>query len=300
MNAPRHMGMYLDMPFETYHAVQAVSASGLRHFARSAWHYRNRVETVPTRPMLRGTLAHCALLEPDALAGRYAVVPNNAPTRPTKRQWEAKNPSSDSVAAMAWWRDWQASIGQREIVPAEDFALCREQLRAINAVPELASLLAMGHGEVSIFWLDPHTRVYCKARLDWLQVEGKTARVLELKSTADESPGAFGRTAARMKYELQRAHYLEAVKHGARLTPCADNAWTWGVVTSAPPVLAVAYDLTPELIEQANDERAELMQRIAWSLEHDRWPSYGEGKQSLDFPDYAKRSGEVEVSFVED
>jgi hypothetical protein len=42
------------------------------------------------------------------------------------------------------------------------------------------------------------------------------------------------------------------------------------------------------------------MQRIAWSLESDRWPAYGEGKQSLDFPAYAKRSGEVDVSFVED
>lgn len=300
MNAPRPMGMYLDMPFEQYHSVDAVSASGLRHFARSAWHYRNRVDVKPTRPMLRGTLAHCALLEPDAMAGRYAVVPDNAPKRPTRAQWEAKKPSVESQEAMAWWRDWQASIGQREIVPAEDFALCREQLRAINAVPELASLLAMGHGEVSIFWVDPDTRVYCKARLDWLQVEGKTARVLELKSTADESPGAFGRTAARMKYELQRAHYLDAVKYGARMTPCATNPWTWGVVTSAAPVLAVAYDLSDELIDQANDERAELMQRIAWSLENDRWPAYGEGKQVLDYPAYAKRSGEVEVSFVED
>lgn len=300
MSTPRPIGMYLDMPFDEYHAVNAVSASGLRHFARSAWHYRNRVEIAPTRPMLRGTLAHCALLEPEALAGRYAVVPDNAPKRPTRTQWEAKKPSAESQEAMAWWRDWQASIGPREIVPAEDFALCRDQLRAINAVPELAALLAMGHGEVSLFWIDPATRVYCKARVDWLQIDGKTARILELKSTADESPAAFGRTAARMKYELQRVHYLEAVKHAARLRPCSENPWTWGVVTSAPPVLAVAYDLTAELIEQAADEWAELMQRIAWSQQNDRWPAYGEGKQVLDYPAYAKRSGEVEVSFVEE
>lgn len=294
------MGMYLDMPFETYHAVQAVSASGLRLFARSPWHYRHRVETKPTRPMLRGSLAHCALLEPDALAGRYAVVPEDAPRRPTKAQWQAAKPSPDSLRAMEWWRDFQERIGQREIVPLEDLALCREQIAAVNEVPELAALLAMGHGEVSIFWIDPQTRAYCKARIDWLQIDGKTARILELKSTADESPGAFGRTAARMKYELQRAHYLDAVKHGARLRPCSDNPWTWGVVTSAAPVLAVAYDLTPELIEQANDERMELLDRFAWCEKNDQWPAYGTGKQMLDYPAYAKRSGEVEVSFVED
>lgn len=300
MTKTRPLGMYLDMPFDDYHAVEAVSASGLRHFARSPWHYRNRVEIKPTRPMLRGTLAHCALLEPDAMAGRYVVVPDEAPKRPTRAQWEAKKPSPDSVAAMQWWGDFQSRIGQREIIPAEDFELCRQQLRAINAVPELASLLAMGHGEVSIFWVDPETRVYCKARLDWLQIDGTTGRVLELKSTADESPNAFGRTAARMKYELQRAHYLKAVQHGARLQVCRDNAWTWGVVTSAAPVLAVAYDLSDELIEQAADEHAELMQRIAWCQQNDTWPAYGAGKQVLDYPAYAKRSGEVEVSFVED
>lgn len=294
------MGMYFDMPFDDYHAVDAVSASGLRVFARSPWHYLNRVDIKPTRPMLRGTLAHCALLEPDAMGSRYIVTPDNAPKKPTASQWNAKKPSPDSVAAMDWWRDFQAQAAQREIIAAEDFALCQQQLRAIAEVPELATLLASGHGEVSIFWIDPDSRLYCKARLDWLQIDGKVGRILELKSTADESPGAFARTAARMKYELQRAHYLDAIKYGARLKPCDENAWTWGVVTSAQPVLAVPYELPPDLIEQARDERAELMGRLAWCKETGQWPAYGQGKQLLDYPAYARRSAEVEVSFAED
>jgi exodeoxyribonuclease VIII len=294
------MGMYLDMAFEDYHAVDAVSASGLRVFARSAWHYRNRLDIKPTRPMLRGTLAHCALLEPDTMGTRYIVAPEDAPRRPTAAQWAAKKSSESSEAAKDWWREFEQRARSREIITAEEFSICQAQLRAISAEPELACLLAMGHGEVSIFWIDPVTRLYCKARLDWLQIDGKVGRILELKSTADESPSAFGRTAARMKYELQRAHYLDAIKYGAQLTPCPGNAWTWGVVTSAPPVLAVPYELPPDLIEQAADERADLMGRLAWCKETDQWPAYGQGKQTLDYPAYAKRSGEVEVSFVED
>ena len=294
--ATRPMGVYHGMSFEDYHAVDAVSASSLRVFARSPWHFKHRVETTPTRPMLRGTLVHCALVEPDAMAARYVVVPDDAPKRPTEAQWAAKKSNESSEQAKAWWREWQQQAGQRQIVSAEDFALCRAQLAAIGAVPELAELLASGAGEVSIFWIDPATRLYCKARIDWLHTKVDTARIVELKSTADESPAAFGRTAARMKYELQRAHYIDAVKYGARMRV---EDFTFAAVTSAAPVLAVPYDLTDELIAQASDERAELMERFAWCRKENTWPAYGAGKQLLDFPAYAKRSGEVEVSFVE-
>lgn len=290
------MGMYTDMPFEEYLATEAVSSSGLRVFARSPWHYKHRVQIKPTRPMLRGTLAHCALLEPDAMASRFVVVPEDAPRRPTDAQWNAAKSSPTSQAAKDWWREWLASAQGREVITAEEWALCKAQIQAVNAVPELAALLASGFGEVSIFWIDPDTRLYCKARMDWLQVEGKKARILELKSTADESPAGFGRTAARMKYELQRAHYIDAIKYGARLQ---FDGWTWAAVTSAPPVLAVPYELTEEMISQADDERAEHMQRLAWCMENGRWPAYGDGKQQLDFPAYAKRSSEVEVAFTD-
>jgi len=291
------MGMFTDMPFDEYHAVEAVSASGLRMFARSPWHYRNRVDIKPTRPMLRGTLVHSALLEPGAMAQRYVVTPEDAPRRPTAAQWNAAKSSPSSEAAKDWWRKWEQQSAGRDIISAEEFGLCQQQLRAIVAVPELAQLLASGMGEVSIFWTDPDTRLYCKARLDWLQVDGKKARVLELKSTADESPSGFGRTAARMKYELQRAHYIDAVKYGARLK---FESWTFAAVTSAQPVLAVPYDLTDEVASQADDERAEHLQRLAWCMANNTWPSYGTGVQPLDYPAYAKRSGEVEVSFSED
>jgi hypothetical protein len=295
VNAPtslRPMGIYADMPFDDYLAVEAVSASGLRLFARSPWHYRNRINKNPTRPMLRGSLAHCALLEPDAVAGRYIFLPDDAPRRPTAAQWNAKKSSESSERAKDWWRAFEIRADQRDIITAEEFAICREQLRAIIAVPELAELLARGAGEVSIFWIDQRTRVYCKARIDWLQVNGGSARILELKSTRDESPSAFGRNAASMKYELQRAHYIEAVKRGARLKV---HDFTFAAVTSVAPVLAVPYDLTDEMVSQAEDERDEHLDRLAWCMKEDRWPAYGDGKQLLDYPAYAKRSGEVEI-----
>lgn len=302
MNAPerlpvRPMGVYWDMPFDDYHAVEAISASGLRLFARSPWHYRNRIATKPTRPMLRGSLVHCARLEPDAMAARYAVVPENAPKRPTAAQWAAVKSNESSQAAKEWWREWEHSIGSREIITAPEFSICQAQLQAINAVPELAELFGIGSGEVSIFWTDPRTKLYCKARIDWLQVRGDSARIGELKSTRDESPGGFGRTAASMKYELQRAHYVEAVKVGARLKV---EDFTFAVVSAQPPVLAVPQDLPDEVIQQANDEREEHLDRLAWCLKEDQWPAYGTGKVMTQYPAYALRSSEVEFHDAEE
>ncbi len=281
------------MSFDEYHAVEAISASQLRVFAKSPWHFKNRIEVQPTRSMLTGTLVHCAILEPHAFADRYVVTPPDAPPRPSVRQINAKKPSAETLSNIYWWQSFQAQCEGRHVISAEHYQTLIEQVAAVQSVPEIASLLANGEGELSIFWLDVATGLRCKARLDWLSTCGG---VSELKSTADESPSGFGRTAAKMRYDLQRAHYMD----GCAAVGMPARSWTWAAVSSKAPFLAVPYELTDALIEQAEDDRAELLQRLAWCMENGRWPAYGEGVQLLDFPSYAKRSGAVEVSFVDE
>lgn len=293
----RPMGLILDMPFEEYLAVDALSATGLKQLARSPWHYRNQVVIEPTRPMLRGTLAHCAVLEPDAMARRYLVLPEDAPRRPSKTQWAAKNPGPESVAAMAWWTKFQEGSAGRELVPFDDFATCQAQLEAVKREPELAKLLRAGVGEASVFWIDKATGLYCKARPDWLPPhDGGRITPMDLKTCVDESPNGFGRAAARLRYDLQAAHYTAGIEAVTRLTV---DKFVFGAVTNKPPVLAVPYVLTDEICEQGREERRELMERLAWCKREDQWPAYGAGLQLLDFPAYAKSGGEVEVEWSE-
>ena len=128
------MGMFTDMPFDQYLATEAVSASGLRVFARSPWHYKHRVQiNKPTRPMLRGTLAHCALLEPDAMAARYVVVPEDAPRRPTEAQWKAVKSSPESKAAKDWWAEFNRGAFGREVITAAEWALLATSCCACSA-----------------------------------------------------------------------------------------------------------------------------------------------------------------------
>ena len=296
-NQDRPLGVYYDMPFDMYHAVEALSASGMRLLARSPWHYRNRVEIEPTKPMLNGTLAHCAQLEPGAMSERYVVVPEDAPRRPTKAQWAAKKPSPDSIAAMQWWTGFEQSCGSRLLVSPDDYAVTQMQLAALQADEEIAELLREGHGEVSVFWIDPDTGAYCKARPDWVRpIGGNRVKLVDLKTTVDESPAAFSRVAPRMGYHRQQAHYWRGfeIASGYEVTD-----FVFATVTSAPPVLAVPYRLVDEVAQQGRDEVAELTALYVECLRTGKWPAYTPEQRMIDFPAYAKRSQEVEVSYVD-
>jgi hypothetical protein len=291
------LGIVYDMPFDDYHAVPALSASGMRDLARSAWHYRNRVETVPTKAMLNGTLAHCAQLEPGALSERYVVVPDEAPKRPTKAQWAAKKPSPESMLAMEWWTGFQKTVGTRLIVGPADYATTQQQLAALQAEPEIAKLFARGMGEVSAFWIDPSNGVYCKARVDWVHpIDDRSVKLVDLKTTVDESPDAFARSAARMGHHRQQAHYWRGFEIASGMEVVD---FVFATVTSQPPVLAVAYHLVDEVMQQGEEEVAELTEFYAQCMKADHWPAYTPDQRMIDFPKWAKRSQEVEVSYVD-
>lgn len=197
---------------------------------------------------------------------------------------------------MAWWTAFEAEHADRELVSLDDYALCQTQLQAVTQQPELATILRSGRGEVSVFWVDKATGIYCKARPDWLNLDDPRAVVpMDLKTCADESPSGFGRAAARLRYDLQAAHYVAGIEAALRTKV---DRFVFAAVTNKPPVLAVPYSLTDEMRDQGRDERRELIERLAWCQRENEWPAYGAGIQLLDFPAYAKNSGEVEVEWA--
>lgn len=289
------IGVFYDMPAEEYHAVEAFSASGMRELARSAWHYKNRLPVEPTRAMLNGTLAHCAVLEPGALSARYIVTPDDAPKKPTKAQWAAAKPSPASVAAMEWWTGFQKTAGTREIVAADDYAITQMQIKALQDVPEIAVLLREAKTEVSVFWVDPDTGVYCKARPDLVQKTGAArVRLGDLKAVADDTPEGFARAVARFGHHRQQVHYKRGVELAMDVVV---EDFVFVAVSAAPPVLAVPYRLVQEVIDQGEEEVSELTAFYADCIRNNSWPAYTPGERMIDLPKWAKRSNELEVSF---
>lgn len=293
----RPMGIVYGMSFEDYHAVEAFSASGMKHLARSPWHWRNRVPMQQTRAMLCGSLVHCAQLEPNALAARYVVVPEDAPRRPSVTQWKAKNPSPDSVAAMQWWTAFASSASGRSIIPAEDFATTQQQLQAIASEPELAEAFSKGDSEVSMFWVDPATGVYCKARPDHItrKRDGRV-QMLDLKSMADDTPAGVMRAMGRLGLYRQEAHYRRGYQ---AITGVPVSDFVFAVVSSVPPILATPYRLVDDALQQGIEEVEDLLREFAQCQRADRWPAYKPDQRMLDLPAWCKTGGEVEVEFAE-
>jgi hypothetical protein len=286
------LGVVYGMPAEQYHAIQALSNSALSALKRSPRHYwasyinPERPERVETPRMFTGTLAHCAALEPDAMAARYIVVPEDAPRRPTAAQWSAKKPSADSQAAMAWWSDFNARASGRLIVTAEQYSATQQQLAAVLAVPELAAVLASGASEVSFFWIDPETGAYCKARADHVHklADGRVI-LLDLKTTSDVSPEQFGRSVWNFGYHRQDAWYSRGYEMASGT---AVAAFVFGAVTSDYPHIAVPYMLDDAAKALGAEQCRDLLATYMQCKGVDYWPAYGSGVQLLSLPAWAK------------
>ena len=176
---------------EQYHADPAISASHLKAVMQSPYHYWSRFldpkrPTVePTSAMRLGSLAHCAVLEPDELRKRYSTcLPRN--TKAGKEQ-------AAELAA--------AGI---EAVTESDMALALSMSDAVRQHPYAAALLADGKAEQSFWADDTATGQRCKCRPDWYQ--GTT--IVDLKTCTDASPSGFARACAAFSYHVQAAHYL--------------------------------------------------------------------------------------------
>lgn len=292
MNARSELiGLMPGLPAADYFAAPGISNSMLNDLKRSPFHFwsmhRNprRPQRKETASMFSGSLAHCSILEQDAMAARYIVVPEDAPRRPTAAQWNAKKPSADSVAAMAWWTDFNAKAAGRLIVTDEQYETTQRQIDAVLAVPELAHALASGQPETSVFWIDERTGLPCRCRPDWLHTlpDGRVI-VLDLKTTADADPQAFGRSVWNYGYHRQAAHYTAGLQ--ACGVPVA--AFLFAVVTSTYPFIAVPYVLDDEATRRGAEEVLDLLDLYRQCARTDTWPAYGAGVQVLSLPAWAK------------
>lgn len=277
------LGLVRNLPAEQYHADPGVSNGMLKSLADSPAHCYlrhlapNRPPNAPTDAMSLGTLAHAFVLEPEAVGKRYAVKPRgmNFATKEGKA-----------------WRDQQTL----EIVSQDNVDAAGAMVAAIKRVKVLSSLLAQGEAETSAFGICSSTGLRRRARPDWLHWTGpKRCIALDIKTINELTPDTVQRAIATYGYHRQAAHYT------ATLEACGFEVdeFVFGFVSSTYPYIAVAYVLDDETAEQGRDEVAELMDKFAACQRDNFWPAFGEGYQLTGLPKWAKRSNELEVSYVD-
>lgn len=245
-----------------YHADPAVSASHLHAVAKSPYHYWSRYldpkrsVPEPTAAMRLGSLAHCAVLEPEDLLQRYGVCgPRN--TKAGKEQ--AERMAADGI----------------EAVTQSDMALALSMAASVRVHPAAAALLAHGKAEQSFWWDDATTGLRCKCRPDWY--DGST--VVDLKTTTDASPAGFARSVATFRYHVQASHYLAGL-HGA-------ERFVFIAVEKTVPYAVAVYELDAAALAAGDELRQHDMRVIADCQATKEWPGYGDHCQALSLPSWA-------------
>jgi hypothetical protein len=270
---------------EDYHHLKAVSPSQIKVLKRSPLHYfdqflaEDREKKPPTDSMLKGTALHTATLEPELWDKTVIILPSDAPSKPTKRQLEAKKPSAETLAAIAWWEEFNNSINGRIALAPNDADEVRRMADAVRKHPAARFLLELpGRREASYSWSDPATGLECKTRPDWHSLDGRI--VVDVKTAQDASREAFAKSIANFDYHVQAAWNLDA--------QCGELFLSLVVESSRPYGVAV-YPASEAMLEAGRRRISSAMERLAECWKTGLWPGYGDAIQEpLDLPGWVR------------
>lgn len=279
---------------EAYHGGAGISKTGLDHVARSpATFYALHLD--PARPpekeragQLEGQLAHCAILEPAEFDKRYAVLPADAPDRPTEAMLNAKNPSESSIARQKWWAEWNAENAGRLVITHDQRETALRQAESVRRLPDVAEALAAGRPEVSAYWIDPDTGVLCRCRPDWVHPAGDNGVILlDVKTYSDASPAEFARQVARKRYDVQAAFYTDGFARASGLNVLA---FVFVAVETEYPFSSSAVMLDEDSLDAGRRKYRSDLARYAQCLRSDVWPGYSTEIQVVRLPAWAMES----------
>jgi len=252
-----------NMPASIYHSTRALSKSGLDQFRKSPAHFRawqdgtTKNESSPALEF--GTAVHMAILEPELFAKSYAVFTGDRRTKDGKAAYEAVIASGKIPLNQEQWDNITGAAA------------------AVHAHPAAAPLLNGIQTEVSCF--DNWMGVKVKARIDGL---GKDY-IIDVKTTQDASPVAFGKSCAQFRYHVQAAWYQ-------RITGV--NRFIFIAVEKEAPYGVACYELDEQAISLGHIIIEEQLRTYVECEQLNSWPCYSSHIQSLSLPAWAARQSE--------
>ena len=262
------------MTTKAYRAMDALSASALKHFMRSPAHYmENRLNPKPPTPAMEfGTLVHTAVLEPELCEQLYYCLDDSD----IYNELRAKGFEVPRLTKeyKAWKKDKFAESQGKIEVKIEDWNAAVHIRKAIQAHPKASALLAMG-GKVEhvMQWTHP-TGVLMKGRPDLFihDYHADYGLIVDLKTTDNASPHSFTRTIANHSYHIQAGMYCEGVEIITG-KPCR---FAWLVVEREAPHVVMLYHARGDDIALAKHIIYGEARKFKQCLESGIWHGYDE------------------------
>ena len=259
---------------EEYHADRSCeSSSTLECFRKSVpLYYLIYVKGALHRPpakqeQLLGSALHSLILEPETFTEEVAVAPVC---------------DRRTTAGKAIWADFLArSTSARIILEAGQEHVLYRMADAISRHKVARNLLAQpGHTEYSVRWTDPDTEIRLKARYDRMIHDGP---MLDLKTSSDPYPLAWGKSAATYGYHRQTAIYLASRQQ----LFCEDYGMLHIVIGTQEPHEVVVYRIAKADIQMGSDQVADSLMLMESCRRSDDWSSrFAETTQDINLPGF--------------
>jgi hypothetical protein len=263
-------GISSRVPWDDYAAIDATSISRLKEIGRSPLHYAYRLDhPKESPPLILGTAAHTAVLEPERFARQFAV-------------WTRRSDSGNLCPRRGqYWDAFEAESAGKTIITEDEFELATAMHGAVRSHPVAAAYLAAGDPEVTLQWLGLGGR-RCKGRVDWLMNSGDVPVLCGLKTARDCRHMIFGSAAAKLGYHLQWAWYHDGYAAIRGTEPKVVEI----VVESEPPHAVAVYSIPQDIIAQGRDEYARLLEQLEACEATGEFPGPHEIEEPLTLPDW--------------
>lgn len=277
-------GIYRDVSFADYLAWDCINNSRISLARRSLLHFKEQPAHEATKALRFGSFAHCGVLEPLAIAMRYAVMP--------RYELDAANVTKDGTASKStgttYYKqraaEFAAANTGKEVVEQDAYDhLCGISRSLMRSERAREYLCERGDVEVCFVWDDEETGLRCKCRVDMLN-----SGICDLKTCLDAQ--AFPKSIAAYGYHRQGAHYQAGV---AALTGEVKPFRIVAVEKTAPYGVRSA-PLNEDAIETGAAEVRQAMRAIAGAYESGVWPCYTD-PASWCLPSWYGGSDEIEL-----
>lgn len=286
MTITRPMGVIPGMSFESYLAVDAASSHALIDMRGSAalcrWNKDNPVQESPD--MFIGTACHDCILSPETFPCRYIVggdceaILKSGPNKGLicgKSGKESRDGRWYCLAHSQAFADDEIDEipANAAIITLKEHDQITSAADAVNRHPTIREMLDLSppeDRELSVFWIDGETGVYCKARFDALARGLKI--IHDLKSSRSAHKDFWMREAKSRGYDMQGAWYLEAAK---AVGLDIDRFKAIPFEKKGPYCVNWAH-FDPEILKLAARANRACLRKYAECLASGNWPGYDE------------------------
>lgn len=188
-----------------YDAHDALNQSGAKLVLVSAGHYKAYLDAPDkdTPALKMGRLVHLFCLQPELFNSEVVVVSADAPKKPTAKQREAKKPKPETLEAIKYWDEFEASAAGKIVCDADEYA---EAIQIAGAMKAQADSWGITPVATELCLTATYMGIPIKAQLDLITADGW---IYDYKTFGDYiHPKAVLHTVYKRGYHLQAAFYI--------------------------------------------------------------------------------------------